>query len=296
MMEQALRQHIELALSDKWGESVRIGQLRPLGGGCINHASRMQTNVGDYFLKWNPGGISDLFLREAESLRELAKAESELHIPKVYLAAAPTDRLPAYLLTEYLSPPEQSRSEMEEQLGRGIAQLHRYQHEQFGFHNDNYCGATPQDNRWQSDWVTFFAEQRIGALLRMIRDKRGLDSREEKAYEQLLQKLPQLLGHEPAPSLNHGDLWSGNYMFSAHGPALIDPASYYADREFDLGMMGMFGGFAARVWEAYQEEYPLELAWKDRHELYKLYHYLNHDYLFGGGYGQQALSIARSYI
>lgn len=295
-MEQALRQHIEQALSDKLGESVRIDKLKTLGGGCINRASRMQTSTGDFFLKYNPGGISDLFLREAESLRELAKAETELHIPKVYLAAAPDNGLPGYLLTEFLPPPEQSRSDMDEQLGRGIAQLHRYRHEQFGFHHDNYCGATPQDNRWQSDWIAFFAEQRIGALVNLIRDKRGLDNREEKVYDQLLQKLPQLLDHRPEPSLNHGDLWSGNYMYSAKGPALIDPASYYADREFDLGMMGMFGGFSARVWEAYQEAYPLDPAWKERHELYKLYHYLNHDYLFGGGYGQQALAIARSYL
>lgn len=296
MMQHQLQLHIEQALSEQLVKSVRVQDVKTLGGGCINHASQLKTTAGNFFLKWNSGGISDMFVREAESLQELAKAESELHIPRVYMAAPPQGQLHAFLVTEFLRPPEQSQSAIDEQLGRGLAQIHRYQSEKFGFYHDNYCGSTPQDNHWQSDWTTFFAEQRIGALVKMIRSKRGLDSREEDVYDRLLQKLPQLVDHQPAPSLNHGDLWSGNYMYSEQGPALIDPASYYADREFDLGMMGMFGGFSSRVWDAYHEEFPLESEWKDRHELYKLYHFLNHDYLFGGGYGQQALSIAQTYL
>ncbi len=118
---------------------------------------------------------------------------------------------------------------------------------------------------------------------------------ERKVYDQLLDKLPDRIGHLPKPSLNHGDLWSGNYLYSSNGPALIDPASYYADREFDLALMGMFGGFSPTVWDAYQETYPLPSAWKERHTLYQLYHYLNHYHLFGGHYGQQALQIAKKY-
>jgi len=295
-MIQLLQPHIEKKLSFKIGDSVIIQDFKALGGGCINHASRLLTSVGDFFIKWNSGGVSDLFVREAESLRELARADTELLIPQVYLAALPGDILPAYLVTEFLAPPVQGPDAMDEKLGRGIAQLHRYQHEKFGFYHDNYCGSTPQANPWQDDWVSFFSEHRIAALVSMIRERRGLEAQEEKVYDKLLQKLPSLINHQPPPSLNHGDLWSGNYMYSARGPALIDPASYYADREFDLGMMGMFGGFSQRVWDAYHEEYPLAAEWKERHDVYKLYHYLNHYYIFGGGYGQQALSIARSYL
>ena len=295
-MIRPLQQHIEKELSAKIGAPVRIQDFKTLGGGCINHASRLQTSAGDFFIKWNSGDVADLFVREAESLRELAKANTELLIPRVYLAALPGDKLPAYLVTEFLPPPDQDRRDLDEILGRGIAQLHRYQQEKFGFYHDNYCGSTPQANQWQEDWVSFFGEQRIAALVSMVRKRRGLDQPEEKIYDKLLNRLPQLINHQPSASLNHGDLWSGNYMYSAGGPALIDPASYYADREFDLGMMGMFGGFSQRVWDAYQEEYPLAAEWKARHELYKLYHYLNHYYIFGGGYGQQALSIARSFL
>lgn len=295
-MEHHLHNHIAQKLSAELGEKVKIDTAKSLGGGCINHASCLKTSAGDFFLKWNQTATPDIFIREAECLRELAKAETELYIPEVFLATEPQDELPAFLLTEFLQPPTSNQTALDEKLGRGIAQLHRFQNDQYGFYHDNYCGATPQLNHWGDDWIVFFGQQRIHELVKMIRQERGLDKSSLKIYDQLIQKLPQLIGHVPPASLNHGDLWSGNYMHSVRGPALIDPASYYADREFDLAMMGMFGGFSERVWEAYQEEYPLENAWKERHNLYMLYHYLNHYYLFGGGYGQQSLSIARKYL
>jgi fructosamine-3-kinase len=295
-----MRQHIEYLVRDRleeaFSEKLEIRNQHSLGGGCINHASKLDTSVGNFFVKWNDQGPKDLFLREAECLEELSSAATCLYIPRVFVKTARTSDNPALLITEFLPPPQMPSARLDEQLGRGLAQLHQYQHEKFGFYHDNYCGATPQDNRWNPDWVDFFGQQRIAGLLRLIENKRQLSGEERQTYEQLINKLPQLIGHQPAPSLNHGDLWSGNYMYAEKGAALIDPASYYADREFDLAMMGMFGGFSDRVWQAYREVYPLPPEWKDRHQLYMLYHYLNHYYLFGGAYGQQAYSIARSYL
>lgn len=131
--------------------------------------------------------------------------------------------------------------------------------------------------------------------MRLIDQRRGLDNSELKVYERLVDRLPQLIGHAPPPALTHGDLWSGNALRSASGPALIDPACAYADREGDLALMAMFGGFSDRTWAAYQEAYPTPAGWLERQSLYQLYHYLNHDYLFGGGYGRQALAIAKRY-
>ena len=123
-----------------------------------------------------------------------------------------------------------------------------------------------------------------------------MSSEEQKIYEKLLVRMPDLLPHQTVPSLIHGDLWSGNYMYTANGPALIDPACYYADREMELGMMKLFGGFSARVWDAYQEEFPLPEGWRQRNRLYQLYHVLNHYLLFGVSYGSQALEIAKEYV
>lgn len=295
-MEQVLKEFIENSLKDQFGESFKIIASKSLGGGCINHASKMSTSEGSFFLKWNAQGPDDMFLREAESLQALSEANSELQIPEVYLQTEPHDNLPALLITQYLEPSTRPASELDEILGRGIAQIHQYQNENYGFMHDNYCGATPQQNQWQQDWLVFFRDQRIASLLNMIEKSRGLSKEEKNVYEQLLVRMESLLAHQPKASLNHGDLWSGNYMYSAEGPALIDPASYFADREFDLALMGMFGGFSSRVWSAYEEAYPLAEDWKERHELYMLYHYLNHYHLFGGSYGSQALSIASSYL
>ncbi|WP_176955909.1 fructosamine kinase family protein [Catalinimonas alkaloidigena] len=283
-------------LRDHLGTAVDWQGSESLAGGCINHASRVQTTRGTFFAKWNDHlPYPDMFVREAESLRELRKATATLAIPEVLVATSPENDHPAVLITEFL-PSRSASADDHAQLGRGLAELHRHQQTQFGFYHDNYCGATRQDNRWHEDWIHFYGQQRIGHLVEAIRAKGGMTSEEASLYERLIGLLPQWIAHRPVPSLTHGDLWSGNYLFTTQGPALIDPASSYADRECDLALMAMFGGFSSRVWEVYQATWPLPSGWKERQPLYMLYHYLNHQYLFGGGYGAQALRIARSYL
>ncbi len=278
-------------LSEARSERVVVQAIQPLSGGCINQAVKLSTNVGFFFAKWSARAPAEQFVREAEALRELSKASTSLPIPRVVVAQ--TD--PALLITTFLEPTTEPQAQQEEQLGRGIAELHRHEYRRFGFYHDNYCGATRQDNPWNNDWVNFYGEQRLGHLLRLLEQKRGLGDSERRTYAQLTERLPQLLDHAPTPALTHGDLWSGNVLYTANGPALIDPACAYADRETDLALMAMFGGFGKRVWAAYEEVYPLSVGWRERQPLYQLYHYLNHDYLFGGGYGRQALAIAKQY-
>ena len=265
--------------------------MQSLSGGCVNQTVQLTTNRGKFFAKWSGNVPTDLFLREAEALQELNKATTLLEIPQVIVAQ--TD--PALLVTTFLEPVSGQATQQDEQLGQGIAELHRYEHDRYGFYHDNYCGATRQDNRWNNDWIDFYGQQRLGHLLKLLEQKRGLSDSERKIYERLTNRLPQLIDHAPPPALTHGDLWSGNALHTALGPALIDPACAYADRESDLALMAMFGGFGDRTWSAYQEAYPLPAGWPERRPLYQLYHYLNHDYLFGGGYGKQALAIAKRY-
>lgn len=277
------------------GTKVNLIHFNSVGGGCINHAFKINTSVGDFFLKWNAFGPEDLFLREAEGLQEMNQVKSsELIIPKVIWSKASDDK-PGLLLLDYLPAPK-SLNGFEERLGRGIAQLHRKTATQFGFYHSNYCGTTLQDNEWNSSWPEFFARQRIWSLVEKIKSIRGLTVEELKIYEKLVARIPELLSHQTSPSLIHGDLWSGNFMYSNRGPALIDPACYYADREMELGMMLLFGGFSSTVWSAYQDEFPLPPEWKERVVLYQLYHVLNHFLLFGGAYGRQALNTAKAFI
>lgn len=290
MMEKMVESH----LSEKFGKKVEIRHSGMLGGGCINNASKLETSAGTFFLKWNARCAADIFTREAESLSELKKAAGGgLVIPEV-IVSKEVDDTPGFLVLEYLEPVG-SASNTDEVLGRGLSTVHQYGHKQFGFEHDNYCGSTPQDNTWKDNWADFYRDNRLGYLLDLLKRDGSVATSENRIYDRLLERIPDLVPANSAPVLIHGDLWGGNYMVCSRGPALIDPASYYADREMEMGIMTMFGGFSTRFYRAYNEVNPLPPDWRDRNQLYQLYHVLNHYYLFGGGYGSQALRIARYY-
>jgi len=162
-------------------------------------------------------------------------------------------------------------------MGEQLADLHRHTSPdgRFGWHRDNYIGATPQANGWKESWAEFWLERRL-------RPQLELAGRNGFVLE--APPLGLLDGHEPKPCLLHGDLWSGNAGFTLQGPVVFDPAVYYGDREADLAMTELFGGFPREFYEAYQEAYPLENGYELRKQLYNLYHLLNHLNLFGAGY------------
>ena len=285
---------IEESLFSSIGEPVQVKSWKLLGGGCINNSSKLETSIGPLFIKWNANCKSDMFLREAESLKELRKAsDGTLIVPEVFCAKR-IDETPGFLIQEYL-PPGYSEDD-DAKLGRGLATIHRYSNSHFGFYQNNYCGATEQNNNWVDNWLTFFAENRLVFLLRLIEKERPLPKAELHVYDKLITKLSGLIPNTSTPVLIHGDLWSGNFIHTENGPALIDPAAYYADREMEFAIITMFGGFSSRFFDAYNEVYPLDSDWRHRNELYQLYHVLNHYYLFGGSYQQQALSIAKQFV
>jgi len=279
-------------------------------GGSINQTFHLRTSEGDFFCKWNPHSPPGFFAREREGLEALATSGTSLRIPRVLGVAAEKmepehggNKSPALLVMEYLIPSLETTSrKVWEKVGRGLAELHRGTEShrgtaiRFGFASDNYCGLTLQENAWTDDWPTFFARHRLGTLVDKLKKRGDLDAAAIRDFQRLLEKLPVLLGHAPAPSLIHGDLWSGNFLAGATGPALVDPAVSYSDREAEWGMMLLFGGFPDPVLDAYQEAWPMPPGWRERIPLYQLYHVLNHYFLFGGSYGEQALSLARRFL
>ncbi len=227
-------------------------------------------------------------------MKELKKAAKNIiRIPNV-VGAKKIDETPGYLLLEFLKNANNQASQ--KILGEGLATIHLYRNEQFGFYNNNYCGATLQNNSWNASWIDFFGKQRLWKMIEKIENQQKLNLKQLKAYESLVVKLPKLIDSECEVSLIHGDLWSGNYMTTEGGFALIDPACYYANREMEFGIITMFGGFSNDFWQGYNQVYPLPNDWQERNLLYQLYHILNHYYLFGGGYGIQAFNVAQKYI
>ncbi len=292
---QQINNLVASALSEVFGKACIINAESVLGGGCINNALKLETNCGNFFLKWNNNCAQDIFIREAESLKELKKAAgSFLIVPEVF-AAKKVDETPGFLVLEYLAG-SRSDSRNDEKLGRGLANVHKFSNREFGFYANNYCGATVQNNEWKKSWLEFFRDNRLRFLLKLIGNKRPLPVEDQKIYEKLIERAEDLIPDDSIPVLIHGDLWSGNYMFTENGPAIIDPASYYADREMEFAIMTMFGGFSQRFYDSYNEVFPLPSDWIQRNSFYQLYHVLNHYYLFGGSYRTQALQIAKSYL
>jgi protein-ribulosamine 3-kinase len=272
---------------------VRIIRRAPLGGGSINRTERVDTDAGSFVLKTNPHARAGLFRAEADGLAALRDSRTSLVVPAV---VACEETAPAFLVIEYL-PRGVPTEGFDEQLGRGLAELHRTTSTRYGFERDNFCGATPQPNPWTDRWVEFYGAARLGYQLRLASDAGRLSSDEARRLERLVARLGTWLP-EPAegPALIHGDLWAGNlHVTPDGGPAIIDPAVYFAHREAELGMMHLFGGFSPRVFAAYDEAFPLDAGWRERLGLYQLYHVMNHLNLFGRGYHAQVMAMAGRY-
>ena len=279
---------IDAALGDAVGSTVRVRARSPVGGGCINAAWRLDTDAGRFFVKLNTAAGAEMFAAEAAGLAALG-AGGAVRVPRPLAHGTAGAR--AFLLLEHLELGPGDRTSAA-RLGHALAALHAVTAPAFGWTRDNTLGSTPQPNGWMDDWIAFWRERRLGHQLALAA-RRGHRFRDG---ERLLARLDALLaGHAPAPSLLHGDLWGGNWAALPDGtPVLFDPAVYHGDREADLAMTELFGGFDPAFLAAYREAAPLDDGYPLRRELYNLYHVLNHVNLFGGGYvGQAERGIAR---
>lgn len=180
-------------------------------------------------------------------------------------------------------------------LGRQLAEHHRStRRDRFGFDRDNHCGATPQPNPWTPDGIAFWRHQRLGHQLRLAEAAGRADAALSRAVHAVLDQLDDLLDADEPACLLHGDLWFGNVLVDAvGGPAVIDPAAYWGHREAELAMADLFGGFPSDFFAAYDAAWPLRDGAAERRDVFALYHLLNHLNLFGSGYYDRCLRVAR---
>lgn len=256
-----------------------------IGGGCINQAYQLEGSGRSYFVKLNGAAKVGMFAAEFAGLQALQQAAA-IRVPRPICQG--TIGAQAYLVLEYIAL-ECGNAKSLSQLGQQLAELHRHTQAQFGWIRDNTIGETPQPNRPNNSWVDFWAHQRLHFQLERAAQK-GYRGDLQRQGEQLLVGLGAFFAqYQPLASLLHGDLWSGNYATDAQGqPVIFDPAVYYGDREADIAMTELFGGFGESFYLAYQEYYPLDVGYSVRKDLYNLYHLLNHLNLFGGSYQAQA--------
>lgn len=285
---------VRVALEAALGRTVRIESRRALGGGDISRVERLQTDAGPFVVKSHPSPPTGFFGAEAASLTALRSSRTSLRIPEV---VAVSDDGPSFLVLEDLGAGRQA-ADFDEAFGRGLAEVHRHRAKQFGFDRQTYCGTTGQPNTWNDRWVHFYGAGRLGHQLTLASRAGLLSAADGERMDQLIDRLDALIDEPPeGPALIHGDLWAGNLLVASTGtPSLIDPSAYFAHREAELGMMLLFGGFAARVYAAYNEAFPLDAGWRERNPLYQLYHLLNHLNLFGGAYHAQVMGVVRRFV
>jgi len=271
--------------------NAKIISNTSISGGCIANSQIIKTADGDkYFLK-SYGTNSTILQNEANGLNELAKSRT-VRIPKVI---AITDDS---LLLEFIETGRKA-NDFSELFGHQFAKMHQTTSNKFGFFENNFIGSNPQINIWKGGgWADFFWENRLLFQFKLAEQNGHVNSEFRKLFSLLEKELPSILdGTEEAPTLMHGDLWSGNFMVDENGnPVLIDPAVYYGHREADLAMTKLFGGFDSKFYSSYNSKYPLPSGWECRMDLYKLYHVLNHLNLFGSSYYSHAISIIRKYV
>jgi len=279
-------QDIEQAISEATGRPFKLDRQNGVGGGCINTAMKISGHGCEYFLKLNAVHQLAMFEAEADGLRELAAAQA-VRVPQPLCTGKSEQQ--AFIVMEALDLGGRAGTEGLARLGEQLAQMHRHGASQYGWYRDNTIGSTPQRNTWTNDWLTFWRDQRLGYQLQLAA-RQGIGNRVLQKGERLQERLPVFFAdYQVMPSVLHGDLWSGNYGMGRDGePVIFDPAVYYGDREADLAMTELFGGFGPAFYAAYNNAWPLDSGYAQRKRLYNLYHILNHFNMFGGGYASQA--------
>jgi fructosamine-3-kinase len=279
---------IAAALEGPLGIGVAAQPGARVHGGCINECYRWPSGRGDLFVKVTAVGALPALEAEAAGLEELAGAQAA-RIPGRLACGIAAQK--AYLALEWIDLRRPAPSAAHARLGAQLARQHRVSAPAFGWQRDNTIGSTPQQNAWTADWADFFRDRRLRPQLDLAR-RNGHTGRLLQRGSELLERAGALLDHRPVPSLLHGDLWGGNWGVDDAGmPVLFDPAVYWGDREADLAMTRLFGGFSADFYATYESVWPLQPGASVRQTLYNLYHVLNHLNLFGGGYLAQAESM-----
>ncbi|CAJ1949974.1 unnamed protein product [Sphenostylis stenocarpa] len=276
------------------GKATKITKISPVGGGCINLASRYDTDAGSFFVKTNRSIGPSMFEAEALGLGAMYETGT-IRVPKPYkFGPLPTGG--SFIIMEFIQFGA-SRGYQSE-LGRKLAEMHKAgkSSKGYGFDVDNTIGSTPQINTWSSDWVQFYGDHRLGYQLKLLLDQFGDRTIYEKG-QRLVKNMGRLFTNvEIEPCLLHGDLWSGNISSDKNGePVILDPASYYGHSEAEFGM-SWCAGFGGSFYNSYFEVMPKQPGFEERRDLYMLYHYLNHYNLFGSGYRSSAMSIIDDYL
>jgi fructosamine-3-kinase len=263
----------------------------PVAGGDICTATRLRLSDGrSAFVKTRPHAPDGFFATEARCLQWLAEADGA-PLPEVY---AWSDDC---LILSWIDP-GRATADAAEGLARALAVTHAAGADGFGAAENGYIGTAPLLNQSLPTWSEFWVQRRLLPYLKIARDRAAITAADAELVETVAGRIDDFAGPVEPPARVHGDLWSGNVVWSADGRAfIVDPAAYGGHRETDLAMLTLFGvPHLARLLDAYNEAAPLADGWRERVPLHQLHPLLVHAMHFGGSYGARAGAAARSLL
>lgn len=257
-----------------------VNKITPVSGGDVNQAYHLIADQKSYFLLVQPNQNKDFYAGEIAGLKEFEK--NNINAPKVISNGQINQD--AYLIITYI----EKGNGQQKALGELVAKMHQVINptQKFGFKINSKGRDITFDNQWTDSWAKLFVEKRLDALKQQIIAQSLFDANDEKNYLLVREIIfSQLNKHQSKPSLLHGDLWGGNYLFDQNDdPILIDPSVLYGDREFDLGVTTVFGGYTKDFYDAYNKVYPFDNGYEKRVHFYRLYYLMLHLLKFGTMY------------
>ncbi|GAS86015.1 fructosamine kinase family protein [Mycolicibacterium brisbanense] len=246
----------------------------------------------EHFVKRNPAAPQGFFEAEAAGLRWLAVDGG---VPCARVLAHDATSLTLQRL-QSVTPSARAASE----FGRGLAVTHDAGAPAFGAGPDGYAGAgffgpmaepLPMSLTHHDSWGEFYADERLGPMGELAARRLDDSTRRGLAEVAALCRAGRFDDGD-GPARLHGDLWSGNVMWTPGGVVLIDPAAHGGHRETDLAMLALFGcPHLGDVLAAYESVHPLQDGWQDRVGLHQLYPLLAHVVLFGGSYASHVAAV-----
>lgn len=275
-------------ISEQIGRDFICDDIREIQSGDSHRAYKISDGRRRFFVKLNGKESTPHFEAEMEGLRHLQSTEL-FRVPDIICSGTVSDH--SFLVLEHITMSSGTENGWHD-FGRRLARLHKEQtQEMYGWQEDNFIGLTQQPNRWSKKWSEFFAEQRIGFMLQLLAERGEKLANIDRAVDSVKSLLH---GHNPSPSMLHGDLWQGNTGFHNDEPVLFDPAFYFGDREAEMAMTELFNKFPPAFYRGYEEIWPLDEGYQFRKAIYQLYHILNHGLLFGGHYLQSAKATLKN--
>lgn len=260
------------------GSDAVLEEVSPCTGGCISNAAAVKASIGVFFIKW--GQSENMYSTEKDGLL-LLNGKSDLKIPTV-IGSGLIDGM-AYIVMEHLHVFPATGAYWEN-LGKGLAQLHKNTISNHGLEQNNFIGALYQQNNFEELWTDFFINNRLEVQVQLALHNQLISVPFSREFRKIYKVIKSLVP-ESEPSLLHGDLWSGNILSTSNATAaVVDPAVYYGSREMEIAFTYLFGGFDDRFYQSYGEVFPFESDFKDRVELYNLYPLMVHLNMFGSGY------------